>query len=1398
MRGDRQTAAQAFLDYAIGVAEKRPAISPELERQLAKYGVVDPQGFGFDESGRSLERSIGGRKKLNAEPASLREYRLRRQGMYSGYGDQYEQPRRLDQPGTGGEEGGGGGERTAARGRISFQVDPSGKPVEFQIEAFRGDRSTLAHETAHFLSWSLHEIATSDLSTREVRADYDALLKWAGYKDAADRAAGHDAAREEKFSHAWEQYLAEGKAPSPALTRVFSRFKDWMLRIYRGLAGIGAQYQAQHGEPLQLSDEVRGVFDRLLAADEGLARAREESGQTAVPEAFAMAGMSPAETEAYRAAFAEARASADAEVAQRVAELESGEVAQARARISTEVAAELDRQPRYRLWRFLESGELADGQGGALLDKAIPEVFLDAEGKPLRLSREAVRGQFGQRVEELLAPLLARKGGLAPDELASLFGYEDGQGMVAELLHSTPRDKAIQERTQERIDAQYGPALQHIQEAAAAAIHGDAAARATILALRGLAKQVDPAVARRIRSINLETLRATAERMVGETPVGALNPERYQRAERATTKRAERLWGAGKKAEALDEREAALLNQVLYRAARDAQTRLERARQQLEGFSEAQRAALGKADPAYRDVHDALLAAVDLGAGPEEPGKALGLDAMLERAKADAQEVEFDVELVRGLLAEPAPWDRLTADEAQAVADASANIRTAARRRNEVTLAGKTQTKDAFFAELTAALGKREPLAPVAADRAAEGLREKLGHLGRGADAILTDIPETFSHMLDAGERHGPAHRLLVDARLEARDRAVELTKRVLRPIREAFNKVPEDVRKMRDRRMPELAQLLPVAERFRAHVAPTYTRATLWSLFLNWGNEGNRQRIRDGNGWDDANVERALGLLTKPELDFLHQVARTIDGLFPDIAAAYERRTGLPLKKVEGSEFEVNGEKFPGHYFPLRYDQRIALQGEVQAGDVVASIFQPNYVRPTTRAGHTKERLAEVPAPVELSWGIVPAHLEQVVQDLAYGDWVRDAGGVLLDARFKGLASQYLGAERAKELVPWLRDVANARADSAAGPLSDIQRTVGAFARNRLAVAVLGANIPNMLQNLTDPWGAMLEDVGALRIGTAYLKVMNPANWGRMKFELSKELAFRDSALSDNMRRELAQMGPGGTGVAQAVAETSFRAYEWLDRFGTRVTWKAAFDAELGKGGTEAAAAARADDVVRRTFASHDIAEKPPLLRTRYGLGAVLIFYGWANRRWNQLRRAGDDVARGTRSPADLAGKLLGMAVVGVAGSFLAGRGPKKDEDVAEWAAVRALLEPLNTIPWVGGITEALLRGQEVDVRTAPELAFVVDSINRLQRLAKTAESDKAAAEKLWLALEGVLALAGAPAGQIQRTAGYVRRLATGEAQPRGPLDVASGLVYGEKREPVETPLTAAQGLLE
>ena len=63
-------------------------------------------------------------------------------------------------------------------------------------------------------------------------------------------------------------------------------------------------------------------------------------------------------------------------------------------------------------------------------------------------------------------------------------------------------------------------------------------------------------------------------------------------------------------------------------------------------------------------------------------------------------------------------------------------------------------------------------------------------------------------------------------------------------------------------------------------------SRSQLWMIALNWGNAGNRQRMRDGRGWSDAQLDAVVNTLSAAEWDAVQAVWDHIDSYWPQISA--------------------------------------------------------------------------------------------------------------------------------------------------------------------------------------------------------------------------------------------------------------------------------------------------------------------------------------------------------------------------------------------------------------------------------------------------------------------------------------------------------------------------------
>lgn len=159
------------------------------------------------------------------------------------------------------------------RGEVSgaYAQDARGMytPAERMITLFgTADESTFIHESGHYFLDIMTDVAGRSDAPEQVRADIQTLMDWFGVKDLdewnslslAEKRQFH-----EQFARGFEQYLRDGEAPSSKLAEIFKQFKDWLISIYKSSKELD----------VELTDEVRGVYDRMLATDREIEAKRE-------------------------------------------------------------------------------------------------------------------------------------------------------------------------------------------------------------------------------------------------------------------------------------------------------------------------------------------------------------------------------------------------------------------------------------------------------------------------------------------------------------------------------------------------------------------------------------------------------------------------------------------------------------------------------------------------------------------------------------------------------------------------------------------------------------------------------------------------------------------------------------------------------------------------------------------------------------------------------------------------------------------------------------------------------------------------------------------------------------------------------------------------------------------
>ena len=281
------------------------------------------------------------------------------------------------------------------------------------------DASTFVHELGHFFLETNTRIAR-DLTAkpaenlteqeRQFLSDVQTTLDWFGVKDlAAWDAMSLNEQREnhEKWARGFEAYLYEGKAPSEELRGVFRRFRSWLKQVYQSLKSLN----------VELTDEVRSVFDRMFASDEQIQQTQYINGMAPMFEDAAQAGMDDADYAQYRHNAERATAEAQDDLTARalrdmafIRNLRARKIREMRKQYKAdfqraEMAARgsIMSQPVYRAWQLLTARMTEENRIG--------------DGKP----------KFSKQVDaahDSLFEAIAKLGGVNKDEMISQFGLD--------------------------------------------------------------------------------------------------------------------------------------------------------------------------------------------------------------------------------------------------------------------------------------------------------------------------------------------------------------------------------------------------------------------------------------------------------------------------------------------------------------------------------------------------------------------------------------------------------------------------------------------------------------------------------------------------------------------------------------------------------------------------------------------------------------------------------------------------------------------------------------------------------------------------------------------------------------------------------------------------------------
>lgn len=962
----------------------------------------------------------------------------------------------------------------------------------------------------------------------------------------------------EQFARGFEKYLATGKAPSIELQDAFARFKRWLVGVYKDLARLN----------VEISPEVRGVFDRLLASEQAITEAEQALAMTEQYEARITELMSPDEKANYLRASRQARDDATSEIEQEILKAEQQKEQRwykdQRRKVEAEVRDELEASQAYQARKYLFG------------NTPHPDI-----GRALRLDTAAVTELFGTKSKEarFLGRARSRENGVHPEIAASILGYPNPVEMLTEMRAVPSLAEAVKLETERRMAERYPDPRKDgtLADKAMAAV-GEREAEVQAIQLRTLARQAGRAPSQH------KIIKEAARRHIASLKLRDVIPHAFRRASEKAARAVEDALIKGDMPKAYEEKEKQLMNLHLFREAVKAQDLSIQKRAQAKAYTKAgakrkrlQDASVENYELAYPDGRIEYAATKTAAKNAEAEGATVTplfnfleqVDAILTRyefsipRRAIRQQREALVEFLASMSGEHivvnppewilldrsqrTNWSELTIDELVDAVDMIKQIDQMAKNKLQVLKAGRWEEFEPIrnaivnSIELNASAARSSQFNKSFADDIRRWGREWLGLLP--VDQIARE--------LDGQDDLGPVQENITTPVQVAARKAVIREKAEHQALAELIKQFYSDdqIKGMAEKR-------IAVAE-----INDSLTKMQMIMLMANLGNEGNRKALlSEQRGiWSAETIQSVMSRLDSNDADFVEALWAWVDKFWPEVSENEARRTGVTPAKVENDPYPVklaDGKVrvLKGGYFPLKYDGDMSIK---TSQDDVANAFKNMTAGRTAKAytpeGHRIERVGSGGRPVKLDLSVVLGHVNEVVRDIVMTDPVNQSWRYLHDGEIQGAFERSNLKEIFTALEIWLQDTAEGeKVDS--GYMTASAR----WLRTGFTANVMLFNLANSALNLAGTHPLVV--LGKRWALNGYRNAMKPANWQQM-YELSEYMReARVDSYSKDLQLVQDHMRNKG-GWRDVMTQAGFYLHNKTQMFMDAVTWMGAYE---------------------------------------------------------------------------------------------------------------------------------------------------------------------------------------------------------------------------------------------
>lgn len=1096
------------------------------------------------------------------------------------------------------------------KGAITW--DEEGKAI---ISLFEGaDMSTVIHEAVgHYFIENLMREGALPNATEQMKKDRQTMLDYAGVtKDWDSLSQEEKTAAHERWAEAAETYMLEGKAPSKELQPVFNRFKKWLLAVYNA---VFSDKRSKNAVPI--NDEVRQVFDRMLASEEQISEMERIDGYFSALPDVVLDALSEPRKQMLRNFAAKAHDKAvqllTKESLVNFNQERKDRIQKYREDVEPQVKEAIAKQPLY-----MASEQILDIASDLKTAKGVANRYLE--------------GNFD---ESKMATF---------DMIAEANGFTSGDELAKTIISEPSFNGAVNRHIDEMVQDAFPDIYKErglAEEAARDAMYNDESGllintEAQLIEdkAQGLLKgQRDAETLRKLAVARRQTSKIQAQ-MDLQNRVKlkeALNTQKYITAERNA---------AAKAAVALenDDYSAAVRYknvQAFNHACVVESVRLRNQYAKWQNYFRKQAKAKRETWGNERNFIQAAAIMERFGYKRKDYSDFEKTETLSDYLN-DMDDLYDNVAVADWIMDEDVsitnPRERMTASQLEDVVNALKNIKSIAKQEMSVNALKKGATYAEFKAEAQETLNKLKTIwKPQVGVAQQPTVMEKLKASLRSTDNLF--------EMMDDWQ-YGFFSKHFGAAIREAADNET-------RKILEYEEKTAQAYREWLPDKAAEKAA--DYQEKYD-ELGTSVDKHVLLKMLMNLGNESSARVLcstrpvgfENSALWVDGDiVQTKINLLdflgrnlTEADIKYAQAKIDIAEMYWSEMEALETRWTGFSPKKVEASPVELtlsDGKTvvMRGGYFPLMRD---GDTGSKHAGQEVISDTDPRQGRNirtmSTRRGHLKERV-KAKYPVNLKRGAEFNVAMDAIHDLCFREVMGDFRKIMNDQEMYTLIKEKLGMADFSAFKEYLERAANPQGTNSGSVGESWMGSVANWLRARTVNAAIMLNLKTAVQNLGNPllYGNAVDGFGYSDVVAAvsnYSMNMQLAEGYKSakEFVYSKSPWMQErSVLPDISLRDMKEMESLNP-IEKKAVEFGTRLLVATDNLSAIPVWMQAYGKKIRSGAGEAEAVDFANTVIRRTLGSSRVTEVAPLLRGGPMLKLFTTFQGFFNTQYNQWAR--------------------------------------------------------------------------------------------------------------------------------------------------------------------------------